>query len=190
MTLGQKLKELRTKKGLTQKDLADQLHVSFQTISKWESDINEPDLKTLKELSKIYGCSVSYILCDDLAEQNEDNKKPIEEKNTPTKVINKTIIIHQNEKHVCAKCGKEIPEDELVSEDITKKERHGRITRTVSVGQTYYHKGCLDEIKKKSARRTKNKNQKSLTKYEEMLWLGNCLRCCCINYCFSGFSYE
>ncbi len=80
MTLGQKLKELRTKKGLTQKDLADQLHVSFQTISKWESDINEPDLKTLKELSKIYGCSVSYILCDDLLEQNEDNKKPIEEK--------------------------------------------------------------------------------------------------------------
>ena len=33
MTLGQKLKKLRTDKGLTQKDLADQLHVSFQTVS-------------------------------------------------------------------------------------------------------------------------------------------------------------
>ena len=35
MTLGQKLKKLRTDKGLTQKDLADQLHVTFQTVSKW-----------------------------------------------------------------------------------------------------------------------------------------------------------
>ena len=43
MTFGQKLKKLRTEKNLTQKDLADQLHVTFQTVSKWESDINEPD---------------------------------------------------------------------------------------------------------------------------------------------------
>ena len=48
MTLGQKLKKLRTDKGLTQKDLADQLHVTFQTVSKWESDINEPAFSTLK----------------------------------------------------------------------------------------------------------------------------------------------
>ena len=53
MTLGQKLKKLRTEKGLTQKDLADQLHVTFQTVSKWESDTNEPDFSTLKELSKM-----------------------------------------------------------------------------------------------------------------------------------------
>ena len=36
MTLGQKLKKLRTDKGLTQKDLAEQLHVTFQTVSKRE----------------------------------------------------------------------------------------------------------------------------------------------------------
>jgi transcriptional regulator with XRE-family HTH domain len=52
MTLGQKLKKLRIEKGLTQKDLADQLHVTFQTISKWEGDTNEPDFSTLKELAK------------------------------------------------------------------------------------------------------------------------------------------
>ena len=51
-------------------------------------------------------------------------------------VIKETIIVHQNETHVCARCGKDISEDELVSEDVTKKERHGRHTRTASIGQT------------------------------------------------------
>lgn len=151
MTLGQKLKKLRTEKGLTQKDLADQLHVTFQTISKWESDINEPDIATLKELAKFFCCSYNYLLSE---EEEEPKEEVIEEPvvtHTPTEVITKTIIIHQNDAHVCAKCGKDIPEEELVSEDVTKKERFGRTTRTVSIGQTYYHKSCLVEVKKERA---------------------------------------
>ena len=54
MTLGQKIKKLRNEKGLTQKDLADQVHVTFQTVSKWEKDENEPDVSTLRELAKLY----------------------------------------------------------------------------------------------------------------------------------------
>ena len=65
MTLGQKIKKLRTDKGLTQKDLADQLHVTFQTVSKWEGGTNEPDIATLKELSRFFGCSFDYLLNDD-----------------------------------------------------------------------------------------------------------------------------
>ncbi len=151
MTLGQKLKKLRTEKGLTQKDLADQLSVTFQTVSKWESDTNEPDIATLKELAKFYDCSFNYLLSD---EEEEPKEEVVEEPvvaPAPTEVVTKTIIIHQNEAHVCARCGKDIHEDELVSEDVTKKERHGRHTRTVSVGQTYYHKHCLEEVKKERA---------------------------------------
>ena len=44
MTFGQKIKPLRTKSNLTQKELAEKMNVTFQTISKWESDTNEPDL--------------------------------------------------------------------------------------------------------------------------------------------------
>ena len=148
MTIGQKIKKLRTEKGLTQKDLADQLHVTFQTISKWEKDENEPDLATVRELAKLFGCSLDYLLSED----EEEAPKPepvVEVKEVP--VIKETVIIHQNEMHVCARCGKDIPENELVSEDVTKKERHGRHTRTVSVGQTYYHKACLEEVKKERA---------------------------------------
>ena len=96
MTLGQKLKNLRNEKRLTQKDLADQLHVSFQTISKWESDINEPDIATLKELARFYGCSLDYLLNDtNDAPQKDDSDK---EENKPTEIVTKTIIVHEKEK--------------------------------------------------------------------------------------------
>ena len=132
MTLGQKLKKLRTEKNLTQKDLADQLHVTFQTVSKWEGDTNEPDIATLKELAKFFGCSFDYLLSDE--EAPEETPEPEPETATEEQVTKK-----------------DIPEDELVSEDVTRKERHGRATRTVSVGQTYYHKRCLEEVKKERA---------------------------------------
>ena len=150
MTLGQKLKKLRSDKNLTQKDLADQLHVTFQTISKWENDENEPDISTLKELAKLYECSIDYLLSEE-DEQPVEEAKEEEAQSEPIQQVTKTVIIHQNEAHVCARCGKDIPENELVSEDVTKKERYGRSTRTVSIGQTYYHKSCLEQVKKERA---------------------------------------
>lgn len=150
MTLGQKLKKLRSDKNLTQKDLADQLHVTFQTISKWENDENEPDISTLKELAKLYECSIDYLLSEE-DEQPVEETKEEEAPKEPIQEVTKTVIIRQNEAHVCARCGKDIPENELVSEDVTKKERYGRSTRTVSIGQTYYHKSCLEQVKKERA---------------------------------------
>ena len=65
MTLGQKIKKLRTEKGLTQKDLADDIHVTFQTVSKWENDENEPDVSTIRELAKLFGCTLDYLLSEE-----------------------------------------------------------------------------------------------------------------------------
>ena len=80
MTLGQKIKKLRTEKGLTQKDLADDIHVTFQTVSKWENDENEPDVSTIRELAKLFGCTLDYLLSEEeeiktnIKENNEDEK--------------------------------------------------------------------------------------------------------------------
>ena len=154
MTIGQKIKKLRTGKGLTQKDLADQVHVTFQTVSKWEKDENEPDLNTMKAIAKLFGVTVDYLINED----EEAPKKEVVEKPvvaTPVEVVNKTVVIHHNEAHVCARCGKDIAEKDLVSEDVTKRERFGRTTRTVNIGQTYYHKACLEEVKKERAEQLK-----------------------------------
>ena len=156
MTLGQKLKELRTLKGITQKELADELHVSFQTVSKWEKGENEPDIATLKELANKFNCSVDYLI------GGEDvSSAPV---GATTQEPSKTTIIHQKELHVCARCGKDIPEEELVSEDVTKRERHGRTTRSVTIGQTYYHQACLEEVKEeRRIENLKRRKQKAAT---------------------------
>ena len=60
--LGEKLKDAREKANLSQQEVADKLNVSRQTISKYELNINEPDLETLKELLCIYEVDINYLL--------------------------------------------------------------------------------------------------------------------------------
>ncbi len=54
MTFGEKLKKLRIEKQLSQEDLANQLGVSRQAISKWEQDIALPDTNNLILIAKIF----------------------------------------------------------------------------------------------------------------------------------------
>lgn len=62
MTLGQKLKEIRKKFGLSQEQLAEIINVSRQAITKWETDAGLPDTENLKELSRIFGITIDYFL--------------------------------------------------------------------------------------------------------------------------------
>lgn len=159
MTLGNKIKQLRINKGLTQKDLSDQLHVTFQTVSKWENDENEPDVNTLRQLAKVFDVTVDYLLSE---EENQPKKEVTEQ-------VTKTIIIHQKELHVCARCGKDIPENELVTSNNTRKERRGRTYHTVITGHSYYHSRCLAELhdeqrkREEEARIAKAKRSKKLS---------------------------
>ena len=147
MTLGQKIKKLRIEKGLTQKDLADQVHVTFQTVSKWEKDENEPDVSTLRELAKLFGCSMDYLLSEDETETPEEVvEEPVV---SPVEPVTKTIIIHQKELHVCERCKKDIPEDELEMEQVcTRPAGRGH---SATYRQAYYHKSCLAELRKERA---------------------------------------
>ena len=56
------LLELRTKKKLTQEELAQKLFVTRQAVSRWESGETTPNTETLKMLSKIFGVSINTIL--------------------------------------------------------------------------------------------------------------------------------
>ncbi len=61
LSFGKKIKKLRLESNLTQKQLAEKLNVSFQTISKWEKDINEPDIANIVKLVHILNCSYKYL---------------------------------------------------------------------------------------------------------------------------------
>lgn len=52
MTLGEKIYELRTQHNLSQGDLANELNVSRQSISKWENGNSTPDLDKQQSLGK------------------------------------------------------------------------------------------------------------------------------------------
>ena len=55
---GEFIYELRKEKGMTQKELAEQLHVTKQAISKWECGISYPDVEMFECLVKVFGISV------------------------------------------------------------------------------------------------------------------------------------
>jgi len=62
MTLGENIKRLRQKQGLTQKDLARKLFISRQTISKWETGLSYPQVTILGSLAKVLKCSYDELL--------------------------------------------------------------------------------------------------------------------------------
>lgn len=62
MTLGEKLKEIRKRLGLSQEELAEILNVSRQAITKWENDGGLPDISNLQELSRVFGVTVDSLL--------------------------------------------------------------------------------------------------------------------------------
>ncbi|MCE5235340.1 MAG: helix-turn-helix transcriptional regulator [Clostridiaceae bacterium] len=66
MTLGGKLLELRKSKGLSQEQLAAQMAVSRQAVSKWELGEAMPDTDNVVALSKIFGVSTDFLLRDEL----------------------------------------------------------------------------------------------------------------------------
>ena len=87
MTLGKNIQNLRKQKHMTQEELAQLLNVTRQTISKWESNYNEPDIKTLKKLACIFEITVDELIFDheEIIEENI-----VEDKNELTKEILKT----------------------------------------------------------------------------------------------------
>lgn len=64
MKYNEKLRELRVQSGMSQDELAEKLHVTRQTISKWEQGVNEPDIYTLKQYSQIFNVSIDELVGD------------------------------------------------------------------------------------------------------------------------------
>lgn len=62
-TTGDRIKNCRNELGLTQEALGKKVHVTKQSVSKWEKNIYIPEPPTLKTLANIFNTSVDYLLC-------------------------------------------------------------------------------------------------------------------------------
>ena len=66
MILADKIVDLRKKNGWSQEELAEQLGVSRQSVSKWESAQSVPDMGRVVQLSELFGVSTDYLLKDSM----------------------------------------------------------------------------------------------------------------------------
>ena len=62
MEFNEKLKELRSSRGLTQEELAEAMFVSRTAISKWESGRGYPSIDSLKEISTLFSVTIDELL--------------------------------------------------------------------------------------------------------------------------------
>ena len=71
MKLGQTIAELRKQNNMTQAEVAEALHISYQAVSKWERDESLPDITLLQSIAELFQVSVDKLLGTS-CEMNED----------------------------------------------------------------------------------------------------------------------
>ena len=71
MIFADKLIKLRKKSGWSQEELANQMNVTRQSVSKWEGAQSIPDLEKIIRLSELFGVSIDYLLKDEIEEAEQ-----------------------------------------------------------------------------------------------------------------------
>ena len=72
MNFGDKIQLQRKKKGMTQEELGEELNVSRQTITKWESNQSFPEIKKIIKLSYFFDVTIDYLLKDEIEDEERN----------------------------------------------------------------------------------------------------------------------
>lgn len=65
MMFGERLKQEREKRDWSQTDLSEKIHVSRQSVSKWETGKNYPSIEVIIDLSDLFGITIDELLRSD-----------------------------------------------------------------------------------------------------------------------------
>lgn len=85
MNYGNKIAELRKSKNLTQSELGGKLNITAQAISKWENNLSEPDINSIKNMCEIFEISVDEFL--GVSAHKDVTTTKTEEPQEPVKII-------------------------------------------------------------------------------------------------------
>lgn len=77
MILGEKIANLRKQNGWSQEELAEMMHVSRQSVSKWEGSQSIPDIDRILQLSALFSVTTDYLLKDEdeITEYTKDDSQ-------------------------------------------------------------------------------------------------------------------
>ena len=89
MSLGERLLDLRKKKGLSQEEIAGLLDVSRQTVSKWETDQSTPDFDKIIPICKLYEIDANELLTGE-----KSNVKALTNNRKSAKTISLSIVLY------------------------------------------------------------------------------------------------
>lgn len=162
MTIGTKIKEYRTQLGLTQKDLAEKLHVTYQAVSRWENGDVEPSVDTILEMTKIFDCSVDELFGKEKAPAPEPE----------VKVVEKVVV--QESKPILALC-------EECNKPIYNKDEINRIEKRIGYGKTAttqkfllcnecHQKWLQEEARKEKAARDREIEEERTRRKRSFIW--------------------
>jgi transcriptional regulator with XRE-family HTH domain len=79
LLIGENIKRLRRERDLTQEELAEQLGVSFQSISRWETGACYPDMELVPSIAAFFGVTVDSLMGLDAAREETEVKKVLDE---------------------------------------------------------------------------------------------------------------
>ncbi len=79
MILANKIMTLRKKAGWSQEELAAQLNVSRQSVSKWESAQSIPDMDKVVQMSRLFGVTTDFLLKDEIEIEEHTQSEPVDE---------------------------------------------------------------------------------------------------------------
>lgn len=85
MNLGNKLLSLRKQKGLSQEEVADNLGVSRQTVSKWETDQSTPDFDKIIPLCELYEITADELLKGETMKKTKEGSESLDDEQLLTK---------------------------------------------------------------------------------------------------------
>ena len=97
MTVGERIQDLRKKKGYTQEKLAAHLNLSRQAVAKWEQNACEPNLDCLVAMAELFEVDLDYLITGK-ASDNATEKAPVtakreKKKRPPMSKKKKTVLI-------------------------------------------------------------------------------------------------
>ncbi len=96
MILADKIMNLRKQQGMSQEELAHQLGISRQSVSKWESGASIPDLDKILKLSDLFGVSTDYLLKDEIEEISYSESSASLDENIDSEIVKSVSIEEAN----------------------------------------------------------------------------------------------
>ena len=148
MSYGEKIAQLRKSKNMTQNELGDKLNVSAQAVSKWEKEISQPDIDTLKNICSIFDVSLNELLEVSATEEKID---------APVSIIG-----------FCKKCGKQL--------SATDKYKRVNVKKGEFETQEIYCDNCFNKLvadqKQKKAQEEQRKFQYKVEESTKVLIKG------------------